>query len=206
MRIEEVKPSQRKEGRLLVKLEDGTILRLDAGTAAAFDLRAGLDLEDGRLAEIQAAARSAAVRTQAAEIAGRRALSRKELEKKLVRRGVAEEDVRVAADWLEALGAIDDEAYARLVACHYGGRGYGPGRVREELCRRGVPKEFWEDALAELPEARETIDAYLQKKCRNVVPDEKERRRLADGLLRRGFSWEDIRPALERLCGEARED
>ena len=67
-----------------------------------------------------------------------------------------------AADWLEDLGAIDDAAYARLVARHYGARGYGPGRVREELRRRraesvrnvkstngrislGRPQEMWKE-------------------------------------------------------------
>ena len=33
----------------------------------------------------------------------------------------------------------------------------------------------------------------------------RERKRLADGLLRRGFSWGDIRPALERLGGDEEE-
>ena len=165
MRIEEIKPSQRKRGRFLVKLEDGTILRLTEAEVAAFGLRAGLDLDSGRLAQLQADLRRSAARAQAAGIAGSRALSRR----------------------------------------HYGARGYGPGRVREELRRRGVPKEFWEDALAQLPEAGASIDAYLQKKCRSAAPDAQERRRLADGLLRRGFSWEDIRPALDRLGGDEEE-
>ena len=205
MRIEEIKPSQRKRGRFLVKLEDGTILRLTEAEVAAFGLRAGLDLDSGRLAQLQADLRRSAARAQAAGIAGSRALSRRELEEKLARRGVGQADVQAAADWLEDLGAINDGDYARLVARHYGDRGYGPGRVREELRRRGVPKEFWEDALAQLPEAGASIDAYLQKKCRSAAPDAQERRRLADGLLRRGFSWEDIRPALDRLGGDEEE-
>ena len=36
MRIEEIKPSRRREGRILVKLEDGSILRLSEAQAAAF--------------------------------------------------------------------------------------------------------------------------------------------------------------------------
>ena len=34
MRIEEIKPSQRKKGRILVKLSDGSILRLTEGNLA----------------------------------------------------------------------------------------------------------------------------------------------------------------------------
>ena len=205
MRIKEVKPSQRREGRLLVKLEDGSILRLGEETAAAFGLRAGMDLGEERLAEIASAARAADLRAQAAGMAGRRALSRRELEQKLQRRGAEEEEIRAAADWLEDLGAIDDAAYARLVARHYGDRGYGPGRVREELRRRGVPRAFWDDALAELPDSGEAIRAFLEKKAPAGLADPRERKRLADALLRRGFSWEEIRPALDAL-GRNEED
>ena len=93
-----------------------------------------------------------------------------------------------------------------MVARHYAARGYGPGRVRQELQRRGIPREHWEEALEELPPPEEAITAYLEKKCRVSPPDDRERKRLADGLLRRGFSWEDVRPALERLGGPLEED
>ena len=78
--------------------------------------------------------------------------------------------------------------------------------MRQELLRRGVPKEFWEDALEQLPEARESIDAFLQKKCGSAAPDERERKRLCDALLRRGFSWEEIREAWNRLGAEMPEE
>ena len=199
MRIEEIKPSRRKQGRVLVKLEDGSILRLSEAQAAAFALRPGMELDDGLRAEIEAAVRRADTRSAAAGLAGSRALSRRELEEKLARKGLAAEDIQAAADWLEDLGAIDDAAYARLVARHYGQRGYGPGRVREELRRRGVPKELWEEALAELPDSGEAIRALLAKKARGDLSDPRERRRLGAALLRRGFSWEEIRPALDAL-------
>ena len=205
MRIEEIKPSRRKQGRVLVKLEDGSILRLSEAQAAAFALRPGMELDDGLRAEIEAAVRRADTRSAAAGLAGSRALSRRELEEKLARKGLAAEDVQAAADWLEDLGAIDDAAYARLVARHYGDRGYGPGRVREELRRRGVPRAFWDDALAELPDSGEAIRAFLEKKAPAGLADPRERKRLADALLRRGFSWEEIRPALDAL-GRNEED
>ena len=205
MRIEEIKPSRRKQGRVLVKLEDGSILRLSEAQAAAFALRPGMELDDGLRAEIEAAVRRADTRSAAAGLAGSRALSRRELEEKLARKGLAAEDVQAAADWPEDLGAIDDAAYARLVARHYGDRGYGAGRVREELRRRGVPQALWEAVLAELPDSGEAIRALLAKKVRGDLSDPRERRRLSGALLRRGFSWEEIRPALDAL-GRDEED
>ena len=46
MRIEEVKKSERKRGRFLVRLEDGDVLRVTEEELLRFGLRPGLELED----------------------------------------------------------------------------------------------------------------------------------------------------------------
>ncbi len=44
----------------------------------------------------------------------------------------------------------------------------------------------------------EAIDVFLQAKCRGAL-DQREKKRLSDALLRRGFAWADIRAGLARL-------
>ena len=44
MRIEQIKESQRKKGRLLVRLEDGNVLRVTEEELLRFGLRAGMEL------------------------------------------------------------------------------------------------------------------------------------------------------------------
>lgn len=187
---------------MLLELEDGSLLRLSEETAGQLALREGMELTDA----LREALAAAPVREEAVRLVGSRALSRRELERKLEKKGGTPEDIRDTADWLEDIGALDDRNYAGVVARHYAARGYGPGRVRQELQRRGIPREHWEEALEELPPPEEAITAYLEKKCRVSPPDDRERKRLADGLLRRGFSWGDIRPALERLGGTLEDD
>ena len=186
---------------MLLELEDGSLLRLTEETAERLALREGMELTNA----LREALSAAPVREEAVRLVGSRALSRRELERRLEKKGGAAEDIRDTADWLEDIGALDDRNYAGVVARRCAARGYGPGRVRQELQRRGIPREHWEEALRELPPAEEAIAAYLEKKCRDGAPDERQRRRLADGLLRRGFAWEDVRPALERLGGALEE-
>ena len=112
----------------------------------------------------------------------------------------AEADATAAADWLEGIGAVDDASYAAALARHYGERGYGPARVREELRRRGVPRELWDAALEELPDSGEVLDALIQKRCKGDLSDPKERKRTCDALLRRGFSWGEVRSAMGRYA------
>jgi SOS response regulatory protein OraA/RecX len=44
--------------------------------------------------------------------------------------------------------------------------------------------------------------AYLVTKLRGAVPDKTAMRRATDALYRRGFSWEEIKSALQRYKSE----
>ncbi len=203
MRVEEVKKSQRKQGRFLVRLEDGGILRVTEDELLRFGLREGLELGDEELESLRASAKASQTKAAAARMIGSRALSKQELTRRLMKKGSDAGDAQAAADWLEEIGAVDDENYAAALVRHYGGKGYGPARVRDELRRRGVGRELWDSALEEMPEAAEILDHLLQK--RGDLSDPKERRRASDALLRRGFSWEQVRAALGRYA-EMEED
>ncbi len=198
MRIEEVKKSQRKKGRFLIRLEDGDVLRVTEDELLRFGLRTGLELDGGTLEAVRASVKSSSAKAAAANMIGSRALSKRELTRRLIRKGNDESDAQAAADWLEDIGAVDDAGYAAALARHYGGKGYGPARVREELRRRGVDRSLWDGALEEMPEAAEILDGLIRKKCRGELSDPKEKKRVSDGLLRRGFAWSDIRAAMGR--------
>ena len=86
------------------------------------------------------------------------------------------------------------------------GRPVSQSVPREELYRRGVPRDCWDGALEGLSGPEEAIDAFLQKKLRGAeLSDPKVRRRAADALARRGYRWEDISAGLRRYGAEPEE-
>ena len=182
-------------------LEGGDLLRLTGDALLRFGLQVGMDLSDEDVVELKEAERHYRVRSRGANIVSSRMVSRKELKDRLERRGATEEEAADTADWLEELGALDDAAYAAAVARHYARMGYGKLRVRQELQRRGIHRDLWDDALAELPDSAETIVALLQSRLRGRTPDAEEGRKLAAMLSRRGFTWQEIRPVLSRFLG-----
>ncbi len=206
MRVEEVRKSERKKGRFLVKLEDGDILRVTEEELLRFGLRAGMLLGEDEAEALRASAKASAAKAEAANIIGSRALSKQELTRRLVKKGSGEADAQAAADWLEDIGAIDDAGYAAALARHYGGKGYGPARVREEFRRRGVNRELWDAALEEMPEPEAVLDRLIQKKCRDGLLDPKDKRRISGMLLRRGFSWDDVSAAMSRYAEMAEDE
>ena len=202
MRIDRIEASRHKRGRVLVFLEDGACLKVTEQELLDFGLRAGDDLKEGTLAKLKEAAGVSNVKAAAADLIGKRAMSRRDLERKLREKGASEADARYAAEWLEAIGAIDDAGYAEALVRHYSQMGYGPVRLRDKLREKGVPRELWDDALEQAPDNGEQVDRFLADKLRGQMPDEKTKKRLTDALLRRGYSWGDVKAGWTRL-GEA---
>ena len=206
MRIERIEVSRHKRGRVLVFLEGGALLKVTEQELLDFGLRKGDVLDEETLERLKKASGVSDTKATAADLIGRKAMSRRDLERKLREKGANEAEARYAAEWLEAIGAIDDAAYAAALVRHCGDKGYGPAKTKEKLYEKGVPRELWEDALEELPGNEEQIEKFLTAKLRGEYPDEKEKKRLIDALLRRGFPWGDIKRVFGRLLDTYFED
>ena len=142
---------------------------------------------------------------RALAILEKRDVSRKMLLDKLTEKGVSRPDAEEVADWLCSLGVVDDRRYAGLVVRHYAGKGYGERRIREELYRRGIDRELWDEALEELPAADEALEQLAASRLRGGEPTPEKLKKVAAALLRRGYSWEEIRPVLDRYRADREE-
>lgn len=205
MRIEELKPSKRVQGRWLAVLEDGSILRVGEGEVIDFALYAGKELTQGEAEQLVTAARRTGLKEKTLDLLTRKPVSRAELERKLEEWEAGEEEAATICDRMEELGFLDDAAYAAQVVRYYSQKGFGERKLRDELYRRGVPRELWEDALAHTTDPAGAIDAFVQKKLAGKAADRKELKKVSAALMRRGFSWEDISDALRRYGTDAEE-
>ena len=205
MKIEKIEKSKHKQERILVYLEGGDLLRITSDELLRFGLYTGLDIDGETVVELRKSAAHSETRVRAANMISARPLSKRELSRRLRDKGASDEDADDAADWLEGIGAISDAAYAAMLVRHYSAMGYGMAKLRDELYRRGVPKELWEEALAHAPDAKEVLKRVIAQRTKGAALDEKGRKKLCDLLLRRGFSWRDVKAAMSDL-GEMTED
>lgn len=107
---------------------------------------------------------------------------------------------------MEAIGAINDADYAAVLARHCADLGYGPQRCGKSSMKKASPGSCGTTPLDALPDSTGQIDAFLERKLRGRVPDQREKKRLCDALLRRGFSWGDVKSAWNRYGSEVEED
>ena len=185
--------------RFLARFDNGEEVRVTLSNVAELGLYAGLQLDDEGMQTLRNRAARAGCRERAMRIIGARPMSEKELYDRLVQKGETSENAAETVQWLAELRLLNDAEYAAMCVRHYAAKGFGPGRIRNELYRRGVPRALWDEALEELPEQDDEIDRLLRKKLRGDVNDRDAVKKATDFLYRRGFQYDDIREAVERL-------
>lgn len=201
-RIEKVAAQPDRAGRYAVKLEDGRLFRLYRQTVEDFGLCSGKELSDEDLQNLQKAAGEMSAKMRAVRIVSASGVSKADLERRLVQKGECKQDARQAVAWLEDLDLLDDSKIAQQVVQKCISKGYGLARAKQALYEKRVPKEYWEDALADYPDQTEKIMEFLQSRLGDNR-EEKQLRRAMDALLRRGHSYQEIRRALNRLAESA---
>ena len=131
----------------------------------------------------------------------RRPYGTKELVKKLCEKGHEKEYAEKACERLLELGLLNDEEYARILANDLSERkNYSTKRIKQELGFRGISRDIIEntiDLLDNDPVPR--IIILIKKKYINKINDEKGRKRTVDALLRLGYSYSDIKTALNSI-------
>lgn len=131
----------------------------------------------------------------------RRPYGTKELIKKLCEKGHEKEFAEKACERLTELRLLNDEEYARILANDLLERkNYSIKRIKQELAFRGIGREIIEntiDLLDNDPVSR--IIILIKKKYINKIGDEKGRKRTVDALLRLGYSYSDIKTALNSI-------
>jgi len=144
---------------------------------------------------------------RALKILGNRNFSELEMFKRLTGKGETEENASETVQWLVELGYINDPDYATLIVRHYASKGYGIARIRDELYKRGIPRELWGEKLEEVndDEMDDVAFEFLMKKLKGN-DDKEDIRRASDALVRRGFSYEDARTAVNRYLTKVRQD
>ncbi len=198
MTIDRMEPVLRQEHTFKLHLSDGSVIKTQDYVIADLGLFPGMELDEAKLKELKEAAGKASAKARAVRIISASGVSKQELEHRLTQKGENPEDAREAVEWLSDLELLDDRRTAEQLVRSAVHKGYGKARIKQILYEKRIPREYWEDALAEVPDMEDAVDKFLHQRLKGREPDEKELKRTVDALLRRGHSWPDIRAGLQR--------
>lgn len=195
MRIDALKTTPDRAGRYWLTLENGEKLALYRQTVEDFALYAGKELTDAEFSALQEAAGKMSAKMRAVRIVSASNVSKRDLEQRLVRKGEDPAQAREAVEWMQELHLIDDRTTAESIVSSCIAKGYGAQRAKQALYEKRIPKDLWDDVLADYPDQFDRILEFLRARL-DEDSDEREVKRAVDALMRRGHSYGVIRRAL----------
>lgn len=134
------------------------------------------------------------------DLLSRRDHSVKELKTKLLRT-VDENNAQRAIDRMIELGYLDDEKYAeKLLEYLIENKRMSKAHIKQEMFKRGVPNDIISSLLeyAEIDNVSSICD-LIQTKYRNKLNAENGKEKVIASLMRKGFSYSDIKSAFNKL-------
>ena len=181
-----------------MRFEDGTSMRLYRQTVEDLGLYPGLELSDGDMKRLRTAAGQMSAKMRAVRIVSASSVSKRDLEQRLIHKGEDPAQAKAAVRWMEDLDLLDDRKTAEQIVRRCAGKGYGISRAKQALYEKRIPRELWEEALANYPDQTDAIADFLQTHL-GAERDPKAMRKAMDALMRRGHSYGQIRAALQKL-------
>ena len=198
MTIEKIEQLPAQEHSFRIRFTDGTVLKTQDYVIADMGLYTGMELDEAQMEELRAATGLASAKNRAVRIVSASGVSKRELERRLTQKGESEENAKAAVRWLSDLELLDDRRTAENLVRSAVAKGYGKSRIKQILFEKRIPEEYWEEALALVPDMDDAVDLFLARRLKGQEPNEKELKRTIDALLRRGHNWHDIRAGLRR--------
>ena len=118
----------------------------------------------------------------------------KQVYEKLILKEYSEEEAKEAVEYYKEKGYIDERDFAGRYARDAAKiKGWGAGRIKCELKMRGISEEDAEEALNDI----EFDVTSLMKKKFPVCGDLKEKQKIINHFLRRGFSFREVSDAFK---------
>lgn len=205
-RITKLVSSNKVKNRVYVDLDTGESFSITLNQVVELGLYSGQVLDEEAFMTLQGKAELARAKARALRALESRPLSSQQLTDRLKRKGTDEAAAEETVSWLENLGVVNDQELAGQIVRHYAVKGYGPAKIRDELYRRGIPRDYWEEALEQLPDQDDELYHQLCAQMSRRKADCRQKEKTIQALLRRGFSSEAIRRAMNQWEMEAWEN
>ena len=138
---------------------------------------------------------------------GFRMRSELEVKEKLLASGFGEAVALEAISKLKEQKFLDDDSFSKaLLETRKRTAKKGPGAIKQELARKGISKDLQEEALEAFPEEEQRelaieLAAKIAARSSGKTPQQ-IRQKIQDSLMRKGYSYDIISSAIERIGSE----
>lgn len=193
--------SHRRKGLTLITLEDKSELLLDTELVQINGFAEGKNIEDIEQIIFESDLKRA--KSRALWYLSRQDHSEKALLEKLKKGGFSYKACSSAVDRMKELDLINDERYAANLAEYLSSSGVSRRELYFKLINKGVPSDLAREVLSDdETDEVDKIKALLFSKYEKKLESEEGVQKVFAALLRKGFSFSDVKDALKDYSDE----
>ncbi len=201
MKILSIKREKKHLDRII--LEDGSELVIDSDLTEIKKLSPGIDISDPDALKYDSDYLRA--KSRALWYLSRSDHSEKALKEKLIAAGFVPEACEEACKRMVELDLINDERFARRLAEYLSAAGSSKREIAYKLSMKGISS----DIIKEISYEDETdecdkIAKLIETKYKSKLNSEKDVEKVFAALVRKGFSYSDIKSALKAYSEQIR--
>lgn len=194
----------RRKGFFQLYIDGEPAVKIDMQVFLTSSYKVGSEIDDDELYELIQTSEKRRASEKALYLLEHRSHSKKELQDKIKRSGISADIAKAAAEHMEDIGLVNDGDYARNFARTLIYRKkFAKNRIKQELKQKGISDDIIEELMSELEGTEElsspsaVVRDILIRKYPKFAEDEKIKRRAVSAMMRLGYSYDDIRAAMQ---------
>lgn len=186
--------------KIHIHLDEEYQITTDIDLWAQYYIKNGTDVDEDQWQELVTRINYKKAVDKCYDLLSRRDHSIKELKTKLLRT-VDEASADMAIDRMIELGYLDDEKYANMLVKYLvETKKMSKSFVKQEMFKRGIPADIISNTIEDIEfDNVSSIIDLIQTKYRNKLNADNGIEKVTNALLRKGFSYSDVRTAFTRI-------
>ncbi len=198
-KIIKIKRSTKYSDRIIIILDDKSVFRIPEGVFVLNILHEGDEVTKKEIESYGKKMRLQEARDSANRLLGFRMRSIFEMKRRLKEKDFDQEEIDYTIQNLINKNFLNDEEFGRaFVKEKVQNKKIGPRALKKEIFQHNLPTELMESLIQEVYDEynpKALIELHLAKKRikKKTLINKKDKKRLTDFLIRKGFYWDSIR-------------
>ena len=198
-KIIKIKRSTKYSDRIIIILDDKSVFRIPEGVFVLNILHEGDEVTKKEIESYGKKMRLQEARDSANRLLGFRMRSIFEMKRRLKEKDFDQEEIDYTIQNLINKNFLNDEEFGKaFVKEKVQNKKIGPRALKKEIFQHNLPTELMESLIQEVYDEynpKALIELHLAKKRikKKTLINKKDKKRLTDFLIRKGFYWDSIR-------------
>ena len=197
-KILKIKRSKRYSDRIIIILDNKSVFRIPEDAFILNPLHVGDEISSKDIKKFDKKMRFKEAKDSAYRLLSYRMRSVSEMKKRLKDKSFSTDEIENTIDHLLKLNYLNDQEFCRAFSNEKVKlKKIGPFLLKPDLFKHGLDTELIDNCINEIYNQyniQDLIEFHLEKKkiIKNELLDKKDKKRLDNYLIRKGFNWEQI--------------